>query len=90
MRQIQEDPSDLRRARKFLRVYLDGAVSTTQKYIQNKARIEDPDLTEKYKSLLSELEENFSNQREKLLYEDQSELDIEMEVLTERLALEKE
>ena len=86
--QVEADPRDLPRARRYLSVYLAGAHEATRKYSENHARLDDADLRQDYLDLLGELEQSFGRGRETLLLEDRSELEIEIEVLRERLAQE--
>ncbi len=84
--QIEADPRDLPRARRYLSVYLTGAHEATRKYVEHQAETRDATLRTDYLALLDELEKSFARGRETLLLEDRSELEIEIEVLRERLA----
>ncbi|HUF56198.1 MAG TPA: 5-bromo-4-chloroindolyl phosphate hydrolysis family protein [Thermohalobaculum sp.] len=83
---IEADPRDLPRARRYLSVYLTGAHEATRKYVEHQAETRDPTLRTDYLALLDELERSFARGRETLLLEDRSELEVEIEVLRERLA----
>ncbi|MEM9268919.1 MAG: 5-bromo-4-chloroindolyl phosphate hydrolysis family protein, partial [Pseudomonadota bacterium] len=85
---VEEDPRDLPRARKFLSVYLMGARDATVKFADLNARNPSTDARAKYEDLLSDLETSFAKQREQLLLEDRSDLDIEIDVLRQRLRQE--
>ena len=87
-RTIEEDPRDLTRARKFIGVYLKGARDATVKFANLYTKNRDQDARLKYEALLSDLEKNFSAHRETLLLDDRSDLDIEIEVLQDRLKQE--
>ena len=87
-RTVEEDPRDLARARKFMGVYLKGARDATIKFADLYARNRDPATRADYEALLGDLEQSFAAQREVLLLDDRSDLDIEIEVLRERLKLE--
>ncbi|MEM8753659.1 MAG: 5-bromo-4-chloroindolyl phosphate hydrolysis family protein [Pseudomonadota bacterium] len=87
LREIQSDPRDLRRARRFLSVHLVGLRDATVKYAAGRARGAE-DLRESYEGLLTDLETSFANQRARLMVEDQTELEVEIDVLRDRLKQE--
>ncbi len=87
-RTVEEDPRDLARARKFMGVYLKGARDATIKFADLYARNRDASVRADYEALLSDLEQSFAAQREVLLLDDRSDLDIEIEVLRDRLKQE--
>lgn len=84
-RTVEEDPRDLPRARKFLTVYLGGLRDATQKYADLSAGGRDAARRASYEALLTDLEGSFAAHRADLLEDDKSDLDIEIEVLRERL-----
>lgn len=85
---IEEDPRDLRRARKFLVVYLDGAGEVAEKYVAYQAKGEAATFAPRLQSLLEEMERVAAEQHEKLLHNDTLDLDVQLEVLSERLKKE--
>lgn len=87
-RTVENDPRDLPRARKFMTVYLMGARDATSKFADIYSRNRNADVRAKYEALLSDLETSFTNHRDELLLEDRSDLDVEIEVLRERLQRE--
>lgn len=87
-RTIEDDPRDLTGARKYLSVYLMGARDATIKFADLYARTRDEKARADYEALLDDLEANFSAQTEKLLTDNRTDLDIEIEVLRDRLARE--
>ena len=87
-RTIEDDPRDLTRARKYLSVYLMGARDATIKFADLYARTNDAQAKADYTALLDDLEANFAAQTDKLLDDDRTDLDIEIEVLRDRLARE--
>lgn len=87
-RAVEEDPRDLTRARKFMTVYLTGAKDATVRYADLAAKRADPEARAKYEALLTDLEASFTAHRETLLLDDRSSLDVEIEVLRERLQRE--
>lgn len=88
--EIERDPRDLRRARKSLTVYLEGAERVTAKYLATHPRAGDQagTLEDGYRRLLDELERAFAEQHGKLLQNDTLDLDVQIEVLTKRLRQE--
>ncbi|MHA3913774.1 5-bromo-4-chloroindolyl phosphate hydrolysis family protein [Halovulum sp. GXIMD14793] len=84
-RTIEDDPRDLSRARKFLSVYLMGARDATVKFADQYSRSRDAEARQKYEELLTDLESSFTQHREKLLIDERTDLDVEIEVLRERL-----
>ncbi|MGB2972164.1 MAG: 5-bromo-4-chloroindolyl phosphate hydrolysis family protein [Candidatus Competibacter sp.] len=85
---LEEDPRDLRRARKFLNVYLDGAQQVTEGYAKTHGRITAPELEDNFRRVLATIEEVFAEQRQKLLEADVTDLDVQIEVLTTQLKRE--
>ena len=88
IRTVEEDPRDLTGARKFLGVYLMGARDATIKFVDLYQRNKDPDARTKYEALLDDLEQNFAARTEKMLLDDRSDMDIEINVLRDRLQRE--
>ena len=88
IRTVEEDPRDLTGARKFLGVYLMGARDATVKFVELYARNKDADARESYVGLLDDLEANFASKTEKMLLDDRSDMDIEINVLRDRLQRE--
>lgn len=88
-RTVEQDPRDLTAARKFLGVYLQGASDATVKFVDLFSRTKDPKARSDYEALLDDLETNFAAKTEKLLLDDRTDLNVEIDVLRERLALEK-
>ena len=88
LRLVEQDPRDLSRARRYFTVYLKGAEDATRKYVDNHARLDDPQLRQDYLAMLAELEGSFSRGRDMLLSDDRTDLEVEIEVLRERLGQE--
>lgn len=84
-RLIEQDPRDLARARTFLNVYLLGLRDATVKFADLWSRSRDSVARTQYEALLSDLETSFGAHRTRLLADDRGDLDIEIEVLRERL-----
>ncbi|MDJ0629934.1 MAG: 5-bromo-4-chloroindolyl phosphate hydrolysis family protein [Rhodobacter sp.] len=87
-RTIEEDPRDLTASRKYLSVYLMGARDATVKFADLYARTRDTKARDDYTRLLDDLEANFAAQTEKLLTDNRTDLEIEIDVLRDRLARE--
>ena len=87
-RTVEEDPRDMVRARKFMGVYLKGARDATIKFADIYARNREPAARADYEALLTDLETSFTAHREVLLLDDRSDLDIEIQVLRDRLKQE--
>lgn len=85
---VEQDPRDLSRARRYLGVYLKGADDATRKYAENHERLNDPKLREDYLSLLTDLQASFKRGQEALLIDDRTDLEVEIEVLRDRLGQE--
>ena len=85
---LEEDPRDLRRARKFLNVYLDGARQVTEGYAKTHGRVTAPELEDNFRRVLATIEEVFQEQQQKLLETDVTDLDVQIEVLTTQLKRE--
>lgn len=85
---VEDDPRDLRRARKFLRTYLDGAQRVTEGYADSHRYGEHSELEDNFRNVLTTIENVIGEQKQKLLENNLTELDVQIEVL--QLQLEKE
>ena len=88
LRVVEQDPRDLTRARKYMGVYLASARDATVKFVELNERSRDTVKQQEYLSLINDLETSFNGQRELMLADNQSDLDVEIEVLQERLKSE--
>ncbi|WP_415403753.1 5-bromo-4-chloroindolyl phosphate hydrolysis family protein [Tateyamaria sp. SN3-11] len=88
IRTVEEDPRDLTAARKYLGVYLMGARDATVKFADIYARTRDTQARTDYAALLDDLGDNFAARTQKLLVDDRSDLNIEIDVLRDRLQRE--
>jgi len=86
--EIEADPKDFRRARKFLNVYLDGARQVTEGYAKTHQQTQSGELEQNFRNVLDTLEEVFQEQHQKLLEDDVFDLDVKIEVLTTQLKRE--
>lgn len=85
---IEEDPGDIRRARKFLNVYLDGAKQVTEGYANAHRSGHAGELDDKFRNVLQTIEGVFEEQHQKLLEHDKLDLDVQIEVLSTQLKKE--
>ncbi len=88
LRVVEDDPRDLTSARKFMTVYLMGARDATVKFADIYSRNRNQDARNEYQNLLKDLKTSFEGKKEALLKDDHSDLDVEIEVLRERLKRE--
>ncbi|HRO15727.1 MAG TPA: 5-bromo-4-chloroindolyl phosphate hydrolysis family protein, partial [Paracoccus sp. (in: a-proteobacteria)] len=85
---VEEDPAELAVARRYLGVYLIGARDATVKFADLYAQTRDPQARAGYEALLDDLERSFSAVIRRLHEGGRTDMDIEIEVLRERLARE--
>mgnify|MGYP005840721743 CR=1 FL=1 len=88
LRTVENDPRDLTAAKKFLSVYLMGARDATVKFADIYARSRDASARSDYMMLLSDLEEGFVAKTRKLMEDSNSDLEVEISVLRDRLQRE--
>lgn len=86
---IENDPSDLPRARKFLKVYLDGTQRVTESYAKtHRNEATTVELDSNFENVLNSIESTFDEQHEKLKKQDRFDLDVNIEVLETQLKRE--
>jgi len=85
---IEKDPVDARRARKFLKVYLEGAQQVTEGYARTHTKDEKHALEDNFRRVLTTIETVIAEQQLKLAENNLSDLDVNIEVL--QMQLEKE
>jgi hypothetical protein len=85
---IERRPRDLRKARKFLTVYLEGAERVTQGYAATHRVAESSELEQSFRNVLATVEEVFGEQQKRLLETDLMDLDVQIEVLNKQLKRE--
>lgn len=83
--ELEANPSAIRRARKFLLVYLDGANKVATGFASTHLQAGDQEIEQNFRQLLDNLESVFKEQQQKLLQEDLFDLDVQMEVLAKQL-----
>ena len=86
--QIEKDPSDLRRARRFLVTYLDGTRDVVRKYQEQQQDLADTELAESFRHVLDTVERVFAEQEDVLKRNETMDLEVQIEVL--RTQLERE
>jgi 5-bromo-4-chloroindolyl phosphate hydrolysis protein len=85
---IAERPGELFRARQFLNVYLEGAERVASRYARSHRLAPSRDLEQNFRNVLVEIEDVFERQRLELREHDVTDLDIQIEVLRQRLEQE--
>lgn len=86
--EIARDPRDLRRARKFLTTYLDGAQRVIAGYAKAHVNGRSVTLEDNFRRILITIEQVFEQQYQRLLQNDLHDLDVQMEVLETQLKRE--
>ena len=85
LKTIQEDPKDIRVARKFLIVYIDGIAKVTQSYVE----LDEIDITsntkERLHTLMDEVEEKLDKELIRLKQNNTFDLDVHIDVLKEQI-----
>ena len=82
---IAEDPKDLRVARKFLVVYVDGVARVTERYRALGESEIDEATKERLYTLLREVQERFDHELERLKANDRFDLDVQIDALREQI-----
>lgn len=82
---LEKNPRELRRSRKFLNVYLEGAQRVTRGYAEMHSKTDAGFLDKNFREVLVTIENSFKAHREKLLANDVLDLDIQIEVLKKQL-----
>ncbi len=82
---IQEDPKDIRVARKFLIVYINGIAKVTRSYTQLDEADITPQTKERLYGLLDEVETKFDTELQRLKENNQFDLDVHIDVLKEQI-----
>ena len=85
---VEEDPGDIAAARRYLGVYLQGARDATVKLADLLAAGPNPKARADYEALLTDLETTFAARSQALLASNSGDLDVEIQVLRERLRYE--
>jgi 5-bromo-4-chloroindolyl phosphate hydrolysis protein len=95
---IEDDPSNLDRSRRFLTVYLNGAKRVTESYVKtlrqpnhvaNTAQTQETVYQQTdFNQVLDAIEQTITQQQQKLLKDDQFDLDVQIQVLETQLQQE--
>lgn len=86
--EIERDPRDAARARRFLNLYLDSAERVVAEYARTHRQVRNRPLEANFRQLLIDMEDTFETQHQKLLENDLLSLDVDIEVLNARLKRE--
>lgn len=86
---IDDDPDDLGKARTFVEVHLQGALTVTAGYARNRQHHYDPQLEASYRKLLDSLERTIRSQKMRLLQGDAADLDAQIRLLKSQLWRER-
>lgn len=82
---IEQDPKDLRRARKFLKVYLSGAQKVSTQYAKTHSPFQQNELEQNFRNVLTTIEDVIEEQTVKLTENNILDLDVKIEVLQSQL-----
>ncbi len=85
LKTIQEDPKDIRVARKFLIVYIDGIAKVTDSYVSMDEDDIDSKTKEKLYGLMEDLNSKFDKELERLKNNNKFDLDVHIDVLKEQI-----
>lgn len=88
LRQIESDPGDLRRSRRFLATYLDGTRDVVTKYTSRQEDLATTPLADNFRHVLETVEKVFTEQEETLKRNESLDLEVQIDVL--KTQLEKE
>lgn len=88
LRTVENDPRDLTAARKYMTVYLMGARDATIKFADIYGHSRNAKARTDYMMLLTDLEDNFIAKTRTLLQDDNTDLEVEISVLRDRLQQE--
>ena len=81
LKTIQEDPKDIRVARKFLIVYIDGVAKVTRSYTQMEEEQIDASTKARLHSLMDDVQRRFDKELERLQGNNQFDLDVHIDTL---------
>ncbi len=82
---IAEDPKDIRTARKFLIVYIDGVAKVTSSYTAMEEEEIDPETRDKLLLLMEDVEVRFQKELQRLKANNEFDLDVHIDVLKEQI-----
>jgi len=82
---LQKDPKDIRAARKFLIVYIDGIAKVTDSYTDMDESDIDTITKQKLSVLLDDIQKKFDHEQKRLKNNNQFDLDVHIDVLKEQI-----
>jgi 5-bromo-4-chloroindolyl phosphate hydrolysis protein len=85
LHEIERDPADAARSRRFLNLYLDSAERVTVEYARTHRQQRLQPVDQNFRELLTEMEHTFTEQHRRLVDRDLMTLDVDIEVLNARL-----
>jgi 5-bromo-4-chloroindolyl phosphate hydrolysis protein len=85
LKTIQEDPKDVRVARKFLTVYIDGIAKVTKSYTELDETDINTQTTQRLHTLMDDVEERLSKELQRLKNNNAFDLDVHIDVLKEQI-----
>lgn len=88
LRQIERNPGDLSRARRFLVTYLDGTRDVVARYAAQQHDLADTELGSNFRRVLDTVEQAFKEQEEVLKRNDRLDLEVKIEVLETQMKRE--
>lgn len=88
LRQIEQDPRDIRRARRFLVTYLDGTRDVVTGYRKQQQDLAETPLAENFRHVLETVEKVFAEQGEILKRNESLDLEVQIDVLKTQLERE--
>ncbi|MEO1090361.1 MAG: 5-bromo-4-chloroindolyl phosphate hydrolysis family protein [Pseudomonadota bacterium] len=86
--EIERDPKDLSRARRFLNTYLDGTRNVIKGYVARQDDFSETELAQNFKNVLATIEKVFDEQVEHLKKDEALDLDVAIDVLHTQLTKE--
>lgn len=86
--ELEKDPKDIARARRFLVTYLDGTRDVIAKYAEQQHEVAGTALGENFRRVLDTIEKVFEEQVEVLKRDDRLDLEVQLEVLETQLRRE--
>ena len=85
---FEKDPRNIKKSKRFIDIYLEGAVSVSQKFAYLYQKLESDNLRNQYEGFLKEMVLAFEKQYHAILDDDIIDLDVEIDVLKRRLKTE--
>ena len=85
---ILADPGDIRRARRFMATYLERATTSVEKFATAEAKGRAEPLRANFNATLDVIETAFTEQQQRLDADDQSDLEVQLDVLRKQMERE--